>query len=55
MKRMKRRFETVPIAEILKKVVEIDGSKPVEKLAEKKEPYAVPVKTVASQCRNGVR
>lgn len=55
MKKMKRRFETVPVAEVLKKAVVIGGRKPVEKLAQKKEPYAVPVKVVAAQCRNGVR
>jgi hypothetical protein len=52
VKKMKRRFETMPVAEVLKTAVEINGSKPAEKLAEKKEPYAVPVKVVAGQCRN---
>lgn len=55
MKKMKRRFETVPVAEVLKTAVEIEGRTPGEKLAQKKEPYAVPVKVVAGQCRNGVR
>jgi hypothetical protein len=46
VKKLKKRFETVPLAEVLEKAVEINGSRPVavEKLAEKKEPYAVPVK-----------
>ena len=52
VKKMKRRFETVPVAEVLKKTVENGGSKAVEKLAEKKEPYVVPVKAVAGHCRN---
>lgn len=35
-----RRFQTVPVAEVLRKAVEVDG-KPLEKLPAKEEPYAV--------------
>ena len=52
MKKTKRRFETVPVAEVLKKTVENGGSKSVEKLAEKNEPYVVTVKDVAGHSRN---
>ncbi len=35
MKKLKKRFPTVPVAEVLKKAVEVDGREPVEKLVQK--------------------
>jgi hypothetical protein len=49
VKNLNRRFERVPVAEVLKKAIEIHDNRPVERLAEKTEPYTVPVKDVAGQ------
>ena len=47
MKKLERRFEVVPIAEVLKKAIQVDGKKLVEKLDKKEEPYAVPARSPA--------
>ena len=55
MKKLKTRFETVPVAEVLKKIAETKVERPVEKLGKKDEPYAVQVSTVKSACRTVAR
>ncbi len=42
-----RRFETVPLAEVFEKAVEVNGRQKVEKTIKKDEPYSVP-KTVSA-------
>ncbi len=37
-----RRFETVPLAEVFEKAVEVNGHQKVEKTIKKDEPYSVP-------------
>jgi hypothetical protein len=37
-----RRFETVPLAEVFEKAVEVNGRQKVEKTTKKEEPYSVP-------------
>ncbi len=37
-----RRFETVPLAEVFEKAVEVNGCQKVEKTTKKNEPYSVP-------------
>jgi hypothetical protein len=45
VEKLKKRFETVPVAEVLKKATEIDIKKRAEKVVKKEEPYSVPTKT----------
>jgi len=42
VKKLERRFETIPLAEVLKKVGEVDCDEKVEKVTKKDEPYSVP-------------
>ena len=41
MKKLVRRFETIPLAEVLKKAVVVSGDGKVEKTGKKDEPYSV--------------
>jgi hypothetical protein len=45
VEKLKKRFETVPVAEVLKNATEIDIKKRAEKVVTKEEPYSVPTKT----------
>jgi hypothetical protein len=42
VKKTTRRFETVPLAEVFEKAVEVNGRQKVEKTTNKDEPYSVP-------------
>ena len=42
MRKATRRFETVPLAEVFEKVVEVNSYQKVEKTTKKDEPYSVP-------------
>ena len=42
MKKLERRFETIPLEEVLKKIGEVAGDEKVEKVTKKDEPYSVP-------------
>lgn len=48
MRKAPRRFETVPLAEVFEKAVEVNGRQKVEKTIKKDEPYSVP-KTVSAR------
>lgn len=51
VKKATRRFETVPLAEVFEKAVEVNGRQKVEKTIKKDEPYSVPKVVSANAVR----
>jgi hypothetical protein len=51
MKKMERRFLAVPLVEVMKKAVDINGRtlRKAEKAEMKEEPYAVPFRSVGGK------
>ena len=51
MRKAARRFETVLLAEVFEKAVEVNGREKIEKTNKKDEPYSVPKAVSASALR----